>query len=121
MATESSPEQFTTIAECGCKYQLVTINKDGAVLFDLRVTQCSIHLAAGDLLKACENMERIHGHESYSRKLQKYILCPCDACKMNRAVIAKAMPPHMHVSNGKDDACKRCGKDLRDPIHTKGK
>ena len=25
---------------------------------------------------------------------------------------------HYHVSNGVDDACKQCGLDLRDPIHT---
>ena len=24
---------------------------------------------------------------------------------------------HYHVSNGKDDACKKCGLDLRNPIH----
>ena len=24
---------------------------------------------------------------------------------------------HIHVNNGENDACKECGKDLRDEIH----
>ena len=29
----------------------------------------------------------------------------------------KQQARHMHVNNGVDDACKECGKDLRDEIH----
>ena len=108
-----APEQFTTIAECGCKYQLVTINKDGAVLFDLRVTQCSLHLHALELYHRCESLlaHAEDEHQFYgAERLAKTV-----------ALLAKAMPPHMHVNNGKDDACRKCGKDLRDPIHAKGK
>ncbi len=31
--------------------------------------------------------------------------------------IHKARSPHIHVSNGLNDGCKLCRKDLRDPIH----
>ncbi len=29
----------------------------------------------------------------------------------------KKQARHTHVNNGTDDACKECGKDLRDEIH----
>jgi uncharacterized protein with LGFP repeats len=29
----------------------------------------------------------------------------------------KQQSRHTHVNNGADDACKECGKDLRDEIH----
>lgn len=32
---------------------------------------------------------------------------------------ADERPTHMHVNNGVDDACKECGKDLRNEIHTR--
>ncbi len=30
---------------------------------------------------------------------------------------SKELARHVHVNNGVNDACKECGKDLRDEIH----
>lgn len=30
---------------------------------------------------------------------------------------SRAPEPHTHVNNGQDDACAKCGLDLRNPVH----
>ena len=105
------------IGDCGCKLLLTFRNYSADGIIDAKVPgwlditpmRCALHENALALYERCESLlQHAESEHQFYGELR---------IKKTLALLAKAMPPHTHVASGNGDSCKKCGKDLRNPIH----
>ena len=63
-------------------------------------------------IKNCHDIRDYHGIAEIAHTL-------CDELDKAREENRKLLETfsHVHINNGKDDICLKCGLDLRDPVH----